>query len=674
MATINRVQTLRSSTKGQRPAGGSREPGELYVNFPDRQIGVVNVSGSPEDLVPVRFFSTATDYVAGDYVFQAGNVWRARTTILAGAFNSAQWDKGASTPADLLAALVTVDGAGSALDADLLDGQQGAFYAPVASPAFTGTPTAPTPAPGTSTTQIATTAFVTAVDALKANLADPVFTGDPRAPTPAAADNDTSIATTAYVTSGIATATAPAALMGKILTVDGAGSSLDADFLDGQNGAFYTTLANQTGTLSDAQHGTLGGGALHAQATSSTAGFMLDAPADNVSYGRKNNSWATMVGGATISDTAPVSGLLPGQLWFESDSGNTFIWYDDGTSQQWVQQNVMPTTAPAVVPTAQTCNRIVNGAMQHSQENGDSIISVGGYICDQWNYGFVGPAVSAARVSSVVTPNGSLTTINLNITTPKPSLAAGDYVNVQQPVEGTRVADFGWGMAAAKQAVLRFTIMCGVAGTYAASVKNSAVDRTWLGSFTIAAGEVGTYVTRTLVIPGDVTGTWLKTTGIGMYVGFGLAAGTTFQGVAGWQAGNKVSIAGNANAASLAGAHIQIADVGLYLDPDNTGVAPKWQTPDYASELAACQRYWQKAGAAWGGDVVSGRGYIAPLYYMPMRTAPTATGVSTFNSAFPATAGTISNGPGNAMSWENRIANLTQSAAFTTTWSLNARM
>ena len=35
-------------------------------------------------------------------------------------------------------------------------------YAPLASPAFTGTPTAPTAAPGTNTTQLSTTAFVAA--------------------------------------------------------------------------------------------------------------------------------------------------------------------------------------------------------------------------------------------------------------------------------------------------------------------------------------------------------------------------------------------------------------------------------------------------------------------------------------------------------------------------------
>jgi hypothetical protein len=46
------------------------------------------------------------------------------------------------------------------LNADLLDGQSIAYFAPIASPALTGTPTAPTAAIATNTTQIATTAFV----------------------------------------------------------------------------------------------------------------------------------------------------------------------------------------------------------------------------------------------------------------------------------------------------------------------------------------------------------------------------------------------------------------------------------------------------------------------------------------------------------------------------------
>lgn len=57
------------------------------------------------------------------------------------------------TAADVLSKILTVDGAASGLDADLLDGQHGSYYAPIASPTFTGTPVL-TNADGTGTTRI----------------------------------------------------------------------------------------------------------------------------------------------------------------------------------------------------------------------------------------------------------------------------------------------------------------------------------------------------------------------------------------------------------------------------------------------------------------------------------------------------------------------------------------
>jgi len=43
-------------------------------------------------------------------------------------------------------------------------------------------------------------------------------------------------------------------------------------------------------------------------------------------------------GGATISDTAPGS-PSQGSLWWDSSTGGLFIYYNDGTSSQWVQLN-----------------------------------------------------------------------------------------------------------------------------------------------------------------------------------------------------------------------------------------------------------------------------------------------------------------------------------------------
>ena len=68
-----------------------------------------------------------------------------------------------------------------------------ATKADIASPTFTGVPTAPTAASATNTTQLATTAFV------QAQKASPTFTGVPTAPTAAAGTNTLQLATTAHV-------------------------------------------------------------------------------------------------------------------------------------------------------------------------------------------------------------------------------------------------------------------------------------------------------------------------------------------------------------------------------------------------------------------------------------------------------------------------------------------
>jgi hypothetical protein len=90
-------------------------------------------------------------------------------------------------------------------------GQMLAGYAPLNSPALTGTPTAPTPTTGDSSGAIATTQFVAAT--LAAFVGSGVaLTGTPTAPTAAAGTLTTQIATTAFVGAEIGKAWAMQAL------------------------------------------------------------------------------------------------------------------------------------------------------------------------------------------------------------------------------------------------------------------------------------------------------------------------------------------------------------------------------------------------------------------------------------------------------------------------------
>lgn len=88
----NVVQTLRSTVAGNRPAPGSRQPGELYTNWPDQQIGVIDINQNPMDLIGCRYFSPNAQYVQGDIVAYQGSLYSAfPATILPGAWNPANW-------------------------------------------------------------------------------------------------------------------------------------------------------------------------------------------------------------------------------------------------------------------------------------------------------------------------------------------------------------------------------------------------------------------------------------------------------------------------------------------------------------------------------------------------------------------------------------------------------
>ena len=88
-----RGQFLRSTVPGNVPAAGTRQPGELWINFPDLQLGAIDTSRNAQKLIAVRFFSAAANYVAGDFVIQAGALYAAKGAVPAGAFNPAQWTK-----------------------------------------------------------------------------------------------------------------------------------------------------------------------------------------------------------------------------------------------------------------------------------------------------------------------------------------------------------------------------------------------------------------------------------------------------------------------------------------------------------------------------------------------------------------------------------------------------
>lgn len=164
----------------------------------DGSTGAIFISpalGTPASGVATNLTGTASGLTAGNVTTNAN-----LTGDVTSVGNSTTL-----TNAPVIAKVLTgyVSGAGTVASTDsILQAFQKingnvALNAPIASPTFTGTPAAPTAAVDTSTTQIATTAFV--INQAYAKLASPTLTGVPAAPTAAVDTSTTQLATTAYV-------------------------------------------------------------------------------------------------------------------------------------------------------------------------------------------------------------------------------------------------------------------------------------------------------------------------------------------------------------------------------------------------------------------------------------------------------------------------------------------
>jgi collagen triple helix repeat protein len=119
-----------------------------------------------------------------------------------------------------------------------------------------------------------------------------------------------------------------------------------------------------------------------------------------------DTAWTTPAGGGasvSISATPPTS-PSPGNLWWDSVGGQMFIWYDDGTSAQWV----IATNNPGAAPTTNQSfiNKFRNPGFSVWQRG--SPITVGAnqalYTGDGWIYSSIGVSSSVSVSGANIGP------------------------------------------------------------------------------------------------------------------------------------------------------------------------------------------------------------------------------------------------------------------------------
>ncbi len=139
---------------------------------------------------------------------------------------------------------------------------------------------------------------------------------------------------------------------------------------------------------------------------------------------------------------------------------------------------------------------------------------------------------------------------------------AGDYVVLEFTVEGYDYQDLN-----SQPQHLSFWAKSNTTGTYCLVLRNAGVagvpDRSYVFEYTIAVAD--TWELKQLLLR-DIPsgGTWDFTNGVGISLGFTLAAGATFQTTANaWQSGNFLATAAQTNLAAAVNNYMNIADVRL---------------------------------------------------------------------------------------------------------------
>ena len=236
-------------------------------------------------------------------------------------------------------------------------------------------------------------------------------------------------------------------------------------------------------------------------------------------------------------------------------------------------------------------NKIINGAMVINQRGFSGTVTTdGAYTLDR----FVAFSSSTSKYSvsqnagSVTPPVGFSNYLGVT-SLAATSLAAGDYYQICQRIEGYNMADLNWGTANAKTVTLSFWVYSSLTGTFGGSLENGNQNRAYPFTYTISSANTWTQISIT--IAGSTDGTWSSTNteGIGLY--FGLGVGTTYSGTAGaWTTTTKYSATGAVSVVGTNGATWYIT--GTQLEVGST--ATSFDYRPFGTELQLCQRYYQR--------------------------------------------------------------------------------
>ena len=264
-------------------------------------------------------------------------------------------------------------------------------------------------------------------------------------------------------------------------------------------------------------------------------------------------------------------------------------------------------------------NRIINGDMRIDQRNAGASVSSAGpiYTVDRWSWYYTSGSGHTIQQNADA-PTGFSNSLKVTVGTGASPSASHQNI-IQQPIEGYNAADLGFGAAGASTITFSFWVKSSLTGTFNVWLQNSANNRAYVSTYTISVAN--TWEQKSITIAGDTTGTWLKTNGTGLSVGWSLGCGSNFDTTANtWTSGDRKSTTGTTSVVATNGATFYITGVQL----EAGSVATPFERIDYSESLRRCQRYFYAFPAVYHYVFKNGFYESGQLYFpVTMRASPT---------------------------------------------------
>ena len=277
-------------------------------------------------------------------------------------------------------------------------------------------------------------------------------------------------------------------------------------------------------------------------------------------------------------------------------------------------------------------NLIINGAMTVSQR-GTGALSVSNsgknYQVDMFRCRAQGGGVfSIQQVVDAPSGTGLYNSSKLTVTTADTNIATTDYYEFIQYIEGWNFLPTEYGGSGARTCTLSFYVKCNATGVFTGAVGNQNNNRGF--AFTYGISQSNTWERKTITIPGDTTGSWERSDGVGLKVIFSLGIGSQFatSNVSTWESRETMgAVAGNYNLMVSTSNYIYFTGIQFELGEQATPFEHRGRQ----EEITRCQRYYATGRTELCFNGVSGRYGWRTLGQHNMRATPTVT--ATFGSS-----------------------------------------